>query len=251
MLHLPYPAGKAKASSLRRYLNLSLTFTSVNVLTKLDNLAAVGGADLPFNLDFYTEVQDLTQLIPALEAENSSTPGPSIPAQKLEALNTALIQLIEDFGLIGFETLAVEDKQSMAQLLRAIDRASGYVFAGARGTDETGRTLQGEASVWAQAMSESWMGKMEVRDVQERWIERKDEFDELERQGWEEEARKAGALDGGEKPAATVIGPDGGVEEMEIDRGGEDDDLLAEQRRWEAQRGKGDAVGGDGPKVVR
>lgn len=196
-------------------------------------------------------MQDLTQLLPALEAENTATPGPSIPPQKLEALNTALIQLIEDFGLIGFETLAVEDKQSMAQLLRAIDRASGYVFAGARGTDETGRTLQDGASVWAQAMSEQWMGKMDVRDIQERWIDRKEEFDELERQGWEEEARKAGALDGGEQPAATVLGPDGNVEEMQIARGEDEDDLLAEQRRWEEQRRKGGGNGGDGPKVVR
>lgn len=229
-----------------------LTSAAVNILTKIDNLAAVGGADLPFNLDFYTEVQDLSQLLPALEAENVSTPGPSIPPQKLEALNTALIQLIEDFGLVGFETLAVEDKQSMAQVLRAIDRASGYVFAGARGTDEEGRTLEGEASVWAQAMSEQWMGKMDVKDVQERWIDRKEEFDELERKAWEEEARRAGALDGGERPAATVIGHDGKVEEMEIDRPDDadgEDELLAEQRKWEEGRQKG---GGNGrPKVER
>ena len=206
-------------------------------------------------------MQDLTQLLPALAAENATTPGPATPPQRLEALNTALIQLIEDFGLIGFETLAVEDKQSMAQLLRAIDRASGYVFAGARGRDEEGRTVEGESSVWAQAMSERWLGRMEVRDVQERWIERKEEFDEMERKGWEEEARRAGALDAGERPAATVLRADGGVEEMEVDRpeavagdgGGEDgeDELLAEQRKWEEERRKGGGSAGDGPKVMR
>ena len=29
-------------------------------------------------------------------------------------------------------------------------------------------------------MGEQWAGKMDVRDVQERWIERKEEFDEVE-----------------------------------------------------------------------
>ncbi|KAK5165086.1 uncharacterized protein LTR77_009183 [Saxophila tyrrhenica] len=166
MLHLPYPV--------------------VNVLTKIDNLKSVGGTDLPFNLDFYTEVQDLHQLLPVLSAEQAVNIGGSA---KWEKLNSALIELIEDFGLVGFETLAVEDRHSMASLLKAIDRASGYVFASARGTDEQGRTLDDGASIWAQAMSEQWAGKLEVKDVQERWIDRKEEFDEAERKEWEEEAR--------------------------------------------------------------
>jgi len=161
------------------------------VLTKIDNLKAVGGADLPFNLDFYTEVQDLEYLLPELSKEQA---GNGRGSSKWEKLNSAIIELISDFGLVGFETLAVEDKQSMASLLRAIDRASGFVFAGARGTDEQGRTLDDEASIWAQAMGEQWQGKMDVRDVQERWIERREEFDEAEVKEWEEEARRAGAL---------------------------------------------------------
>jgi hypothetical protein len=221
MLHLPYPI--------------------VNVLTKIDNLKSVGGADLPFNLDFYTEVQDLHHLLPSLAAEQAGSMGGS---EKWDKLNEALIGLIEDHGLVGFETLAVEDRQSMSALLRAIDRASGYVFAGARGTDESGRTLNDEASIWAQAMSENY-GKMEVRDVQERWIERREEFDELERKGWEEEARLAGALP--ELPAASVRRKEGGGDEEMLD---EDDELLAEQRRWVADQAKGGQTRG-GTKVMR
>ena len=217
-------------------------------------MASVGGADLPFNLDFYTEVQDLHQLLPALEDEQRAAPGPP-GTMNWEALNTALISLIEDFSLLGFETLAVEDKASMTALLQAIDRASGYVFAGARATDESGRTLDGSASIWAQAMSSGWAGKMEARDVQERWIERKEEFDQAEREQWEEEARRAGALDGGEKPAATVLRPDGGVEMMNVDETGKmeedagEDDLIAEQRRWEKEKAKNGGAGN--VKVVR
>ena len=225
MLHLPYPI--------------------VNVLTKIDNLKSVGGADLPFNLDFYTEVQDLNHLLPLLEAEQANTPGGSA---KWERLNEALIGLIDDFGLVGFETLAVEDRPSMASLLRAIDRASGFVLAGARGTNEEGKTLNDEASVWAQAMSENW-GKMEVRDVQERWIERKDEFDVMERKAWEEEAKLAGALP--EEPAATVLRKPTDSEDVEMANDGDDQEeaLLAEQQKWLADQDKG---GGSGDaKVMR
>lgn len=213
----------------------------VNVLTKLDNLKAVGGDDLPFNLDFYTEVQDLNYLIPALAMEQ----GPSSNA-KFDKLNDALIQLVEDFGLVGFETLAVEDRASMASFVRAIDRANGWVLAGARGTDETGRTLDDEASVWAQAMSDHWAGKMEVRDVQERWIDRREEYDELERKAWEEEAKlatetpsNAAVERAAEKATATGGVPTGDAEE---------DEELAEQRKWQEKQQAG---GISGTKVER
>ncbi|KAK5107629.1 hypothetical protein LTR62_000964 [Meristemomyces frigidus] len=226
MLHMPYPI--------------------VNVLTKIDNLKSVGGADLPFNLDFYTEMQDLSRLLPALALEQGFGKGES--AQKWERLNGALISLIEDFGLVGFETLAVEDRQSMASLLQAIDRASGHAFMGARAADESGRTLEDEASIWAQAMSEQWTGKLDVRDVQERWIDRKDEFDEQEMKEWKEEARMAGALP--EVSAAHAVrkhAEDAGAVYAE-----DEDELDAEQRRWEEERVKqGSAAGMSGVKVVR
>ena len=225
MLHLPYPI--------------------VNVFAKIDNLKSVGGADLPFNLDFYTEVQDLHHLLPALSAELQGTTTQS--SEKWEKLNSTLVELIEDHGLVGFETLAVEDRQSMASLLRAIDRASGYVFAGARGTDENGRTLNNEASIWAQAMSESY-GKMEIRDVQERWIERKEEFDEIERKHWEEEARQAGALP--EEPAATVK-RQGSGDDVEMADDAEEDDLLAEQRKWQEEQARNGIGAAGGTKVLR
>lgn len=53
---------------------------------------------LDFNLDFYTEVQDLSYL--------ENTLSQSSP--RYTALNMAICSLIEDFGLVGFETLAVE-----------------------------------------------------------------------------------------------------------------------------------------------
>ena len=60
-----------------------------------------------FNLDFYTEVQDLSYLENAL---SSATP-------RFTALNMAICSLVEDYGLLGFETLAVEVRPLQRVLL--------------------------------------------------------------------------------------------------------------------------------------
>lgn len=156
--------------SLRAMLQMDLPH--LNVLTKIDKLADYG--PLPFNLDYYTEVQDLSYLLPHLAQENSVMRHP-----KFEGLNNAIVELVEDFGLVGFETLAVEDKRSMMTLLQAIDRAGGYAFGGAEGANDT---------VWQVAMREG-MRTMDIRDIQERWIDSRDEYDELERQELEEAAK--------------------------------------------------------------
>jgi hypothetical protein len=172
---------------------LQMDLPHLNILTKIDNL--VNYPPLTFNLDFYTEVHDLEYLLPALDSERSGVPQPtdeeldalgpddSLPesTNKFSALNRAIVDLVQDFALVGFETLAVEDKHSMASLLKAIDRASGYAFG----------TKDGAAndSVWRIAMRDGGV-TMDVRDVQERWIDRRAEFDEIERKKWEEEARQ-------------------------------------------------------------
>ena len=148
---------------------LQMDLPHLNVLTKIDKLASYG--PLPFNLDYYTEVQDLSYLLPHLTNEN-----PVMRHPKYEGLNKAVVELVEDFGLVGFETLAVEDKRSMMTLLQAIDRAGGYAFGGAEGANDT---------VWQVATREGMKG-MTIEEVQERWIERKDEMDELERREAEE-----------------------------------------------------------------
>ncbi len=39
-------------------------------------------------------------------------------------------QVVEDFSLVRFTPLAVEDKDSMRRVLALIDKATGYVFTG-------------------------------------------------------------------------------------------------------------------------
>ena len=149
----------------------------INVLTKIDNLPKY--PDLPFNLDFYTEVQDLSYLLPHLENES-----PMFKTGKFGALNQAVTDLVEESGLVSFETLAVEDKKSMMSLLQVIDRAGGYAFGSAEGANDT---------IWQVAVREG-MGSMDVRDVQERWLDARDVWDEEERKRWEEERKAQDAM---------------------------------------------------------
>lgn len=171
---------------------LQMDLPHLNVLTKIDNLRNY--PNLPFNLDFYTEVQDLHYLLPHLNREQTSgIPGPTAagasddtdmdddePTSKFAALNKAIVELVEDFALVGFETLAVEDKKSMMTLLRAVDRAGGYAVGGIEGANET---------VWQMAMRDTGV-TMDARDVQERWLDRRDELDEEERKAWAEESKE-------------------------------------------------------------
>lgn len=157
---------------------LQMDLPHINVLTKIDKISAYD--PLPFNLDYYTEVQDLSYLTPSLEAES-----PVMRNEKFGRLNQAVADLVERFGLVSFEVLAVENKKSIMHLLRVIDRAGGYVFGGAEGTNDT---------IWQVAMrNESSM--MEVQDIQERWVDNKEWYDEMERKEEEQqdELRRAQA----------------------------------------------------------
>jgi len=157
---------------------LQLDLPHINVLSKLDILASHG--PLPFNLDFYTEVQDLSYLLPLLETDPRFA--------KYAKLNEAICELVESFGLVAFETLAVEDKKSMMHLMQVIDRAGGYAFGGAEGAGD---------NIWQVAMREGWGEEgTTVMDVQERWIDHKEDYDEFERKkAEEEEERKKAELE--------------------------------------------------------
>jgi len=196
--HLTLPSMYISALLLSLRAMLQMDLPHLNVLTKIDNLHKY--PPLPFNLDFYTEVQDLTYLLPHLEEESSR-----FAHSKFGALNNAIIELVQEFGLVAFETLAVEDKKSMMSLLHVIDRASGYAFGSAEGANDT---------VWQVAVREG-VGTMDIRDVQERWLDAKEAYDEMERKQWEEEAKARKAASGG-------AGGAGG------DNDDDDDDDLAE-----------------------
>lgn len=98
---------------------LKLGLPHVNILSKFDRLKKYSNL-LTFNLDFYTEVLDLKYLLDRLQEDRSTS--------KYKKLNEALIGLIEDYSLVTFFPLDVEDKKLLFQLKSAIDKANGYVF---------------------------------------------------------------------------------------------------------------------------
>lgn len=99
---------------------LQLELPHVNVLSKIDLVEAYG--KLAFNLDFYTDVMDLSYLLEQI----SDDPF----AQRYKALTAALVELVEGFSLVGFHTLSINDAESVSRLALAVDKASGYVSTG-------------------------------------------------------------------------------------------------------------------------
>ena len=94
-----------------------------------------------FGLDYYTEVLDLSYLLQHLSDETFF--------RKYKALNQALIGLVEDYSLVSFIPLSVkvvwyvyiivmiyhyglfyQDKESIFNVMKAVDKAGGYVFHG-------------------------------------------------------------------------------------------------------------------------
>lgn len=110
----------------------------------------------------------------------------------------AIISLIEDFGLVGFETLAVEDKESMLNLTRVVDKATGYIFippltsSGPPGAIEKPTEMAPSArpntySLFTTAAGPIKGASSDVRQIQERWVDAREAYDAFERREWRKE----------------------------------------------------------------
>lgn len=114
--HLCSDPGKyvsALILSLTTMLHLELPH--INVLSKIDLIESYG--KLAYNLEFYTDVQELSYLQRHLDQDPCST--------KYRELTKELCDVIEDFGL---------DKESVGNLVKLIDKSNGYIFAGIEGS---------------------------------------------------------------------------------------------------------------------
>ncbi|XP_059161678.1 GPN-loop GTPase 2-like isoform X2 [Physella acuta] len=103
-------------TSLNTMLQLSLPH--VNVLSKVDLIEKHG--KLAFNPDYYTDVLDLHYLLDHLQDD------PLL--HKYKKLNEALVGIVEDYSLVTFVPLSVEDKESILRVLKVVDKSNGYVF---------------------------------------------------------------------------------------------------------------------------
>lgn len=105
--------------ALRTMMYISLP--TVHVLSKVDlmesqNLSA-------FNLEFYTEVGQLEYLLDQMHHDDT------VFGKKYRKLSTALCEMVEDFGMVHFQPLCVDDLKALDAVLRLVDRAGGHVFA--------------------------------------------------------------------------------------------------------------------------
>ncbi|KAJ3367798.1 hypothetical protein HDU91_001091 [Kappamyces sp. JEL0680] len=114
---------------------LQLASPQLNVLSKIDLVESYGSLD--FNLDYYTQVQDLSYLLDRLDQDPFS--------KKYRRLSAAICELVQDFGLVGYLTLCIENKESVLQVLKAADVAIGYVDAQ---VDKDNSTIMSSVSGW-------------------------------------------------------------------------------------------------------
>ncbi|XP_068656364.1 GPN-loop GTPase QQT1 isoform X2 [Aristolochia californica] len=117
--HLCSDPGKyvsALLFSLSTMLHLELPH--INVLSKIDLIESYG--KLAFNLEFYTDVQDLSYLQNHLDQDPRSA----------KKLTKEFCDVIENFGLVNFTTLDIQDKESVGNLVKLIDKSNGYIFLG-------------------------------------------------------------------------------------------------------------------------
>lgn len=123
--HLCSDPGKyvsALLLSLTTMIHLELPH--INVLSKIDLIENYG--KLAYNLEFYTDVQDLSYLQYQLDQDPRSA--------KYRKLTKELCNVIEDFSLVNFSTLDIQDRESVGNLVKLIDKSNGYIFAGIQGS---------------------------------------------------------------------------------------------------------------------
>ena len=121
-------------TSLAMMLHLELPH--VNILSKIDLVERYGS--LEHNIDFYTEVLDLSYLL-TNKHFNRDRFQPKL-AKKYKELNRALCGIVEDYSLVSYIPLNVQDRLSMEKVYNAIDKANGFLFGHLRDDDLSVRT---------------------------------------------------------------------------------------------------------------
>lgn len=132
---------------------IRLEFPTVSVLSKSDLLLSMGG-DMLFGMDYFLDCQSLDRLVDYLDtAAHSHNEDEDIADdaeyqaarrktrdsrfhQKHRKMFTALAEVVEDYGLLHFMPLDIQNATSVGQVLQRIDQANGHVFTGADNVKE-------------------------------------------------------------------------------------------------------------------
>jgi len=130
---------------------LRLELPAVNVLSKVDLLGQYGDEQgTPFNLDYFMECQELNRLLPFLHHDGrheqdeelyyriiendveyrkaKEKTNNTIFYKKHHKLHMALCEVIEDYSLLTYMPLNINDAVSVGRVLTKIDKCNGYIF---------------------------------------------------------------------------------------------------------------------------
>ena len=66
---------------------------------------------------------------------------------KYRKLMKALCEVVEDFSLINFATLDIQDKEGVGNLVKLINKTNGYIFDG----------IKGKSSLYESELDLNWL----------------------------------------------------------------------------------------------
>eukprot|EP00956_Cyclotella_meneghiniana_P000040 scaffold83_cov57-Cyclotella_meneghiniana.AAC.6 len=151
----------------------------------------VVGSNMPFNFDFFAQCHDLHRLVDYLDSNpidtihyNSNRGNDDDDEEylndpeyqkardktrnsnfykKYRKLHHELCDLVEDYGLLSFLPLSIQDAESVGRVLARIDKCNGYVFV---------RDIDKEATATTTTTSngDSEWGTGVLSDVQEKYL---------------------------------------------------------------------------------
>jgi hypothetical protein len=117
---------------------------------------------IAFNLDFYTDVLDLRYLLDRIDEDkleaidrDGTENFTSSFQNKFRKMNELLIEVIEDFSLVSFHPLQIEDIACLQKLVGLIDKTNGYVFT---------------SMDWKNAVAKDYTHGGQIAEVQEKYL---------------------------------------------------------------------------------
>ncbi|KAL9180376.1 hypothetical protein ACHAXT_008346 [Thalassiosira profunda] len=165
-----------------------------------DDFRDDGGSPLPFHLEFFTQCHDLHRLVDYLDtnpmdlmaSEADAETDPSFDyredpeyreaqqrtrnsqfARKYKKLHTELCDVVEDFGLLSFLPLSIQDAESVGRVVARVDKCNGYVFLKEQGGENapTGKSGNDMHEMFSSAMvaDSEWAAGV-LSDVQEKYL---------------------------------------------------------------------------------
>lgn len=153
-----------------------------------------GSSPMPFNLEFFTQCHGLRRLVDYLDSnpldmvDNAGsgadplfdyTEDPEYQEaqartrssnfyRKYRKLHHELCDMVEDFSLLSFLPLSIQDAESVGRVVARVDKCNGYVFVQEYGGGDSQTNMQNMFSSAIVADSEWATGVLS--DVQEKYL---------------------------------------------------------------------------------